>query len=54
MNDPFNKIEVHGFCDASKRANGCCVYIRFVKGSGEIVTKILTARFNAQLYYSQA
>ena len=44
MNDPFIKIEVHGFCDASKSANGCCVYIRFVKGSGEIVTKILTAR----------
>ena len=43
-NGPFIKIEVHGFCDASKRANGRCVYIRFVKGSGEIVTKILTAR----------
>ena len=32
-NDSVIMIESHGFCDASMKANGCCVYLRFAHRS---------------------
>ena len=43
LNDPFVKIEVHTFSDASKRAHGCCVYLRFVYTTGKTHLSFLTA-----------
>ena len=43
-NDPFVKIELHGFGDASKRAHGCCLYLRFEYASGKIKTGLVTSR----------
>ena len=54
MNDPFVKIEVHAFSDASKRAHGCCVYLRFVYTTGKTHVSFLTAksRVNSLRNYS--
>ncbi|XP_068987481.1 uncharacterized protein [Bombus flavifrons] len=39
-----NHIELHGFCDASERAYGACVYLRSTNPEGHTQTQILTAR----------
>ena len=38
------RVEIHGFCDASLRAYGGCVYVRVVDKSGKITSLLLTAR----------
>ena len=43
-NDPFEKIELQGFSDASGKAYGCCVYLRFVHQSGKIKTSLVTSK----------
>lgn len=37
-------IEVHGFCDASERAYGACIYWRTVSTDGTIAVRLLTAK----------
>lgn len=42
-NAPVN-VELHGFCDASIRAYGACLYIRTVSSDGSISVRLLTAK----------
>ncbi|XP_076483010.1 uncharacterized protein LOC117161893 [Bombus vancouverensis nearcticus] len=36
--------ELHGFCDASERAFGACVYLRIITPDGHVWTRLLTAK----------
>jgi hypothetical protein len=38
------EIELHGFCDASERAYGACVYLRTITLDGHVWTRLLTAK----------
>ncbi|XP_048262969.1 uncharacterized protein LOC125385367 [Bombus terrestris] len=38
------QIELHGFCDASEKAYGACIYLRSLSSDGRIETQLLTAR----------
>ncbi|XP_055632398.1 uncharacterized protein LOC129772894 [Toxorhynchites rutilus septentrionalis] len=37
-------VELHGFCDASERAYGSCLYIRTASQDGSISVRLLTAK----------
>ncbi|XP_058817141.1 uncharacterized protein LOC131680443 [Topomyia yanbarensis] len=39
-----NNIQLHGFCDASERAYGACIYIRSVGHDGVVTVRLLTAK----------
>lgn len=43
INDPTS-FEIHGFCDASEKAYGACVYLRAVNESNNISCNLLCAR----------
>nr|XP_033204607.1 uncharacterized protein LOC117165281 [Bombus vancouverensis nearcticus] len=36
--------ELHGFCDASEKAYGACVYLRIITPDGHVWTRLLTAK----------
>ncbi|XP_050494523.1 uncharacterized protein LOC126875676 [Bombus huntii] len=38
------EIKLHGFCDASERAYGACVYLRTITPDGHVWTRLLTAK----------
>ena len=38
------KIEIHGYSDASEKAQGCVLYLRVVYASGEVATKFLASK----------
>ncbi|XP_018310126.1 uncharacterized protein [Mycetomoellerius zeteki] len=40
----YNTMEVHGFCNASEIAYGCCIYIKTINSSGEATVNLLCAK----------
>ena len=42
--DYVKNIELHGFSDASERAYGCCVYLKFVTKNNFISTSLVAAK----------
>ncbi|XP_068986183.1 uncharacterized protein [Bombus flavifrons] len=38
------EIELHGFCDASERRYGACIYLRTITPDGHVWTQLLTAK----------
>ncbi|XP_058456361.1 uncharacterized protein LOC131433782 [Malaya genurostris] len=37
-------VEIHGFCDASEKAYGVCIYIRTISEQGEVNLHLLTSK----------
>ncbi|XP_018403051.1 PREDICTED: uncharacterized protein LOC108779974 [Cyphomyrmex costatus] len=44
MCDQPQRIELHGFCDASEAAYGACIYIRSFSQSRQVVSRLLCAK----------
>ena len=42
--DPITSVELHGFCDASPKAYGCCVYLKFQLKSGMVKTSLVAGK----------
>jgi len=40
------EIQLHGFCDPSKKAYGACLYLRCVNQQGEVTTKLLCSKLS--------
>ncbi|XP_076660338.1 uncharacterized protein LOC143363666 [Halictus rubicundus] len=40
----IQRLEIHGFCDASERAYGACIYIRSIDSSGTTKVQLLCAK----------
>lgn len=44
IGDNQERIELHGFCDASERAYGACIYLRSVDQAGDSSVQLLCAK----------
>ena len=44
VNDPIISTEMHGFSDASESAFGACIYLKFVKESGNVTVSFVTSK----------
>ena len=44
--DDINRIEILGFNDASLKAYGCAIYLKFTFKDGNIVTTFLCSKLN--------
>ena len=44
IEDPITSMQVHGFCDASDRAYGCCIYLRFLLKSDFFKVVLVSAK----------
>ena len=42
--DPFVEITLHGFSDASEKAYGCCIYLKFVTVTGYTKVSLVTSK----------
>ena len=40
----LNQLEIHGFCDASERAYGACIYMRSLSVDGSIASNLVFAK----------
>ncbi|XP_037952450.1 uncharacterized protein LOC119682944 [Teleopsis dalmanni] len=40
----YQQVDVHGFCDASIRAYGCCIFLRSQNTSGKVTVRLFTAK----------
>ena len=38
------RVEIHGFCDASEKAYGACVYMRTTEPSGDTKVRLLCSK----------
>ncbi|XP_055589056.1 uncharacterized protein LOC129741357 [Uranotaenia lowii] len=41
---PSNDVELHGFCDASEKAYGACIYLRCTHEDGSVSVKLLISK----------
>ena len=46
--DPIEKIDLHGFSDASFQNYGACIYLRSVSKSGKISVNLVSAKSRLQ------
>ncbi|XP_043865026.1 uncharacterized protein LOC122757290 [Drosophila mojavensis] len=44
MQPNTKELQLHGFCDASIRAYGCCIYARTVAADGEVQVHLITSK----------
>ena len=44
VTDPVTRIEMHGFSDASEVAYAACVYLKFIKASGNVTVTFVTSK----------
>ncbi|XP_051156765.1 uncharacterized protein LOC127278878 [Leptopilina boulardi] len=43
LND-YSRLEMHGFCDASEKAYGACVYLRSINNQGKVDTHLICSK----------
>ena len=44
IGDDCANLEMHGFCDASKKAYGACLYIRSIDKSSVVTTQLICSK----------